>query len=344
MTVKRFIILIALFYCTPAQGQQKKDTLFFKNGTIVIGKLLKIKLGVVSFDPDDANDITVQLRKLKDIAAVRKIFRIETVDKGLYYGRLLPHPHDDSVYIKAILLNIPTKLEDISLMYPYDNSVAQRFSGSFGLGFSYTKSSDLGRLNFDGNLKYASKRTEVNLAFSGIYTIYDSLFSRDKQDANLKYNYYFLRNWFTTTFLAYQRNLELGLKRRYQEGIGIGNKFLTSKHVYSWARSGIVINQEKSTETDVNSKTLAELFGQFEMNIFKFSQPNINFSLTESFYYSLSQRDRFRNEGSLNAKWEIVRDLYLNLEPYTSLDTKSPASGGKEFDFGIILGINYKFY
>ena len=55
---------------------QKKDTLFFNAGSTIVGEVKKIKLGVVTFDPDDANDITVQLRNLKTLSAGSEVFRI----------------------------------------------------------------------------------------------------------------------------------------------------------------------------------------------------------------------------------------------------------------------------
>ena len=89
---KNIAICIALLFCTlvQTQAQKVKDTLFFTNGSIIIGEIKNIKLGVVTFDPDDANDITVQLRKLRTIAGRMKIFRIETVSTNLYFGFLLP--------------------------------------------------------------------------------------------------------------------------------------------------------------------------------------------------------------------------------------------------------------
>jgi len=341
--MKSITILIALLYVSIANCQVIKDTIFFTNGSLVIGKVLKVKLGVITFDPDDANDITVQMRKLKTIGATTRVFRVETIFHQVYFGTIIPHHEKNAIYVNTGIDTVSLKLEYVSILYPFDNGVMQRFSGTAGLGFSYTRSSAVGRLNFDATIRYVSKNSEVGLALSGIYTIYDSLFSRDKEDLALKYNYYFVRNWFATTFLAYQRNLELGLERRYQEGFGIGNKFITTRYVYSWARAGLVFNQEKSTE-GVSSGTLTELFGQLEMNFFRFAKPKINLLLAQSFYYSLSESGRFRNDGTITVDWEIFKNFYLNFGPYNNYDSKPPVKDGPSFDYGVVFGINYKFY
>ena len=158
--IKNIFICIALLVCTLARSQSVKDTLFFGNGSIIIGELKSIKLGVVTFDPDDANDITVQLRKLRTIAGRMKIFRIETVAHNLYFGFLIPDTAKNRVKIKTESDTISIDIENISVMYAFEKTVARRFSGSAGIGYSYTRSSGFGRFNFDATLRYTSRKTE----------------------------------------------------------------------------------------------------------------------------------------------------------------------------------------
>jgi hypothetical protein len=233
-------------------------------------------------------------------------------------------------------------LQNISIMYPYEKSFLQRFSGHIGLGYSYTRSSNFGRVNFDGNVNYTSRKEEISLSASAIYTMSDSSFTRDNENFSFKNNYYFSPTWFATGFLAYQRNLELGLERRFQEGFGGGNKFVTSQNVYAWARSGLVFNQEKNTE-GTTTGTLKEIFGQVQFNFFRFTKPEINLDIAQTLYYSLSQSGRFRTDGEADLNWEIINDLNLNLGFYNNFDSKPPAADSKQFDFGITFGLSYSF-
>ena len=170
----------------------------------------------------------------------------------------------------------------------------------------------------------------------------DTSFTRDNENLYIKNNYYFSPTWFGTVFFAYQRNLELGLERRFQEGIGMGNKIITSRHVYAWARSGFVFNQEKSIN-NVTTGTLTELFGQLEFNFFRFTKPELSFKIAQTFYYNLSQNDRFRIDGQASLGWEIVDDLNLNLSFYNNYDSKPPAVESEKFDFGVTFGLSYSF-
>ncbi len=231
-------------------------------------------------------------------------------------------------------------LQDISMVYPYKNSLLKRFTGSVGLGFTYTRSSDFGQLNFNGKVTYYAKKDEISIITSGIYTLADSSFIRDREELNLKYNYYFKASWFTTVLAGYQKNLELGLDRRFQEGFGIGNKYLTSKNLYAWARTGIVFNQEKNIE-NVSSGTLAELMGQAEFNFFRFSKPEVKFFLSKAFITVFPRAGRIRNDLQADLKWKIVKDFDLGLTIYTNYDAKPPGDENTKLDFGVVFSLNY---
>ncbi len=193
--MKRGILfLFLLIIAETVFSQVQKDTIFFNNGTIVIGKIKKVKLGVLTFDPDDANDIDVQLRNLRTMAAQRDVFRIETIRHVIYYGKLIPSGQKGYVQFVSDSDTTIFPVLDIAIMSPSSNSFFQRFSGNVGLGYNYTRSSGFGRLNYDGALNYISPKDEVFLTLSGIYTMTDTSFSRDNESFVLKNNYYLNSN------------------------------------------------------------------------------------------------------------------------------------------------------
>lgn len=335
-------ILFLVLISGKLYSQKIQDTLFFRNGSIIIGELKTVKLGVLNFDPSDANDITVQLIKLKTFSARGVIFRIETTSNHVYYGKIIPSTKSGYVTIASAMDTSDFEIEKISVLYPFRDNILDRFAGSAGFGYTYTKSSQFGRLNFNLNASYTTRKDEITFNAAGIYSITDTNFSRDQEDASFKYNYYLGPTWFLTAFVSYQRNLELGIKRRYQQGAGVGNKVLTTQHLYGWLRTGIAINQQESTD-DIKSGTLTEVFGQVQVNFFRFTVPKISLDFAQTFYYSLSQKGRFRNSGQTNLNWELISDFNLNLGFYNNYDSKPPASAAGTLDYGIVFGLNYKF-
>jgi hypothetical protein len=341
---KILLIIFILFSITDnAFAQTRKDTIFFNNGTLVIGKLKKIKVGVVTFDPDDANDITVQLRKVRTIDATREIYRVESIKKAVLFGVLKPDSLPKHVKVVSGEIQKSIGLEEIINLYPFSDRFIQRFSGNIGLGYNYTRSSGYGRLNFDMTLNYQAKQNEVGTSISNIYSVTDSAFTRDREDVSIIDNYYFSPTSFATAFIVYQRNLELGIQRRYQEGLGVGNKFITRKVAYAWARTGLVLNQEKSTEGE-KPGTQTEFFAQLQFNLFKFTKPEIKFDITQTFYAGITEKGRIRSDGEANLSWEIIRDLRLSLQFYNNYDSKPPVASSSNLDYGIVFGVSYVFY
>ncbi len=340
--MKYRILLVFVLISLDLSAQKIKDTLFLSNGSKIVGEIKKIKLGVITFDPDDANDITVQLQKLRTIAALLKIYRIETTDQQVYFGKLVPSNFAGYTSVIAGSDTFLVPIEMISVLYPFRDYFRQRFSGNASVGFDYTRSSGIARLNFDGTVNYRAKKEEISFLASGIYTITDSAFSKDREDISVKNNFYFNPTWFGSVFLKTQRNLELGLLRRFQEGLGGGNKFITNKHIYAWTRCGIVFNQEENTE-NVRSGTLSELFSQVEFNYFRFTKPELSLYTAETFYYSLSQQGRLRNDLQVDLSWEIVKDLDLTLSGYINFDSQPTAANSRKLDVGTTFGITFTF-
>lgn len=276
------------------------------------------------------------------MAARYRLYRVESTVGVIYFGKITTSDSNGYAMFMSEIDTTTHAIENISVLYPVKNSFFQRFSGQASAGLDFTRSSGIGRINYDSKINYNTKNVELTLSVSGIYTLTDSSFSRDREDITIKYNYYFNTTWFGTLLLKYQRNLELGLLRRFQEGIGGGNKFITNKNIYAWTRLGVVANQEKNTE-NTRTGTLYELFGQLEFNFFRFTKPEITLTVAEAFYYGLSQKDRIRNDATTTLSYKIIKDLNLTISFYSNYDSQPPSEESRKFDIGTVFGVSYIF-
>lgn len=337
----RYPIIFIFMLVLPVSVFAQKDTLIFKNKTVVIGEVLKIQLGVITFDPDDANDITVQLRKLESIHAGMRNFRIETVDHQVLYGKILHSYKSGFVNVFYGTDSASVALNNISNCYPIENSFWKRINGTAGAGYSYTRSSELGRLNLDLNARYSSEKTEYSTTISAITTVDHSEYSRDNEDASFGINYYYHPKWFAAGAVSYQRNIELGISSRFQEGIGMGNKLLLTKYLQLLAFSGLVFNEENSLE-GVYSGVLNEVMVGCKLNVFRFEKPELDIQTTQYGFFSLSQ-ERVRYAGDLGITWEMVEDVDLKLSFYTDYDSKPPGAESANIDYGTVISIAIEF-
>ena len=66
-------------------------------------------------------------------------------------------------------------------------------------------------------------------------------------------------------------------------------------------------------------------------------------STTQSMFFSLSEAGRVRYDGNTNFSWELVKDFSFTVNIYNNFDSKPPPGSESKFDYGIVMGLSYKF-
>jgi hypothetical protein len=338
---KHLLISLCLLASLPAFAQ-KKDTILLFNGQILIGEVQNASLGEITIDDIDLKMQEVKLYKIK-LLKTQHEFKIETVDKKLYYGALKTSQRPGWVDIVWDSVTITSMaIVNINDLISLDRNIFKRLNGNVSAGLSFTKSSEIGQVNLSSTVYYATKLFQYQLMVSELGSIDSSKFSRDNEIAQLFVGFDLTTTWFVAGVGQYQRNLELSIARRYLEILGGGNKLVIKKNWQLLGMTGIGFTQEKSTE-GIASGLQLEIPLMFRFNFYQFHHPNIRISSSQTAYFSLTEKDRFRYDGSTNFNWELIRYFNLTVSPYTNYDSKPPSNNGTKFDFGIVLGLTYTF-
>jgi hypothetical protein len=344
MAIQRVIIILffALFCLSSKTFCQAKDSIILYNGEILIGAIQGASLGAISIDDIDLKMQSIKLFKIR-ILKIQERFKIETVDKKFYFGTLKTEDKDGRVTIHTIEgEDIDIHITKIYHLISMDNDFFRRLNGNISAGFSYTKSSNIGQVNFSANIQFATKSVDYVLSLSSIGSIDSGKYSRDNENAQLFASYDLTTIWFLAAAVQYQRNVELNISRRFLGMIGPGNKLFIRKNWRLLATTGMSFSTEKSTE-GVSSGLLLEIPIILQFNYYQFHHPDIQISSAQSVYFSISQKGRVRYDGSTTFSWQLIRYFYLNISPYTNYDSKPPAGSGSNFDYGMVIGLSYKF-
>jgi len=337
----KFLWLAILIFASCASYAQPKDTLFFYNTTKVVGKLLSITLGRIEFDADGIGILKIKNSKVSSLTATSRSFRIVTLDGRELQGYLLRSEKPGKIIINAIVVSEEIALDSISNLLYFGNKLRSRFNGNVSAGYTYTKSSEIGRLNADGTIRYSTAKGITELRGDMIVTYDSASVYVDRANATMGHEHTFAPLWSAIVLIKYQRNLELGLGRRWQQAVGIGRNFLFGRHQVATLVSALAFNQEANLE---NAKTTGrELMFQGNYNLFSFISPNITLSFVESAFVSISGEQRFRLDGSFNVDYELITDFYVNLQLYHNYDSRSPATNEPNTDHGYVAGLRYKF-
>jgi hypothetical protein len=339
----RLLTICCLLGCLwlPIKGlAQAQDSVFLYNGQVLVGEVQGISVGVLNIDDLDLKTQKIKLTKIKKLRTEHTA-KIETIDRQFYLGVLSPDK-DGWVSVNRYDSSVQKiRITDINLLISLQKGFFKRLNGSVSAGFSYTKSNNLGQLTMSSSATYATRHLEYELSASENASIDSGKFSRDREDAELFSNYNLYKGWLLGGALQYQRNLELAIARRYQELLGVGNKVLLRSDCQIILLTGITVSQELSTD-GVSSGPLFEIPLMFRFNFFKSSHPNLQVSTSQTLYIGLTESGRVRFDGSTSASWQIVRNFYLSMNPYTNYDNRPPA-GSANFDYGVSFSISYQF-
>ncbi|HEY6956316.1 MAG TPA: DUF481 domain-containing protein [Flavisolibacter sp.] len=321
---------------------QVKDTLYFRNGSILVGLLKSISLGKAVFDDDNMDILNIKLTKIRALVANTHIYRMETINGKTYYttldlaseGRALIRDGDNQ------MVEIP--FEDIRNLVPLSGTTGALWRGNASLGYSYSKSSGVGQLNSNFSLEYLAKKFEMQLSGSTIFNQTDSSTELSNASSGVVGSYLITPVWEASLFLAYQRNLEQGLSRRFQEGMGGGANLFATEYTRMKAITGVVFNQERSVE-GTTSPTQVDVPVLVNFSFFKFSKPDMTVTLKENVFFGITQKGRIRQDGQFSLNVKVVQDFYINLQFYHNYDNQPPGENSQKIDYGVVFGLTYKF-
>lgn len=344
--MKKFLryVLISLMILGPLASfsQAQRDTIIMNDGTVLSGELKTLKSGKLEFDIDNIGIVKIKYDRVRMIKGLSHSYRIETSDRRIYYGQIRRGDKPGTIKIESADSSNVVPLNRVSFITSFNNKTYRIISGYISSGFNYARSSNSGRFNFDGLLRFQSRRLSSEAEATMFLSQTDTNWVRDRETINLS-SFYMLSPWFSLGGnLKYQRNYELGLARRFQEGFGVMAMLLKKNNFQIRTFTGLVVNQEKSTE-GFESPTQVEIPVNLYLEFFRFSDPNISVSTTQTAYFSLTDAGRVRWDADTRLAWEIISDLELNLQFYHNYDSKPPSVNSRNWDYGIVTGMKFKF-
>jgi Protein of unknown function, DUF481 len=335
-------LLLAASLISHSASAQLKDTLFLHDGQILSGEFKKFQYGKIEFDMDNVQIVNVKYNKIRTIRTHQHNYRVETADRRIITGVIKPAENDGIIRIQTKDSVILIPIDQATLITAFDPRWIKNIHGYVSAGYSYTKSSNIGRLNLDASANFNSRKFNSILSGNAAYTTEKKTLSRDRENISTS-NFYILTPWWSLgAILSYQRNLELGLLRRYQESFGYRYNVIYRNRFQLRLLSGITINQERN----INSESLKPVFEiplNVNLNLFKFEKPNISITTSQTVFVGLTQKGRVRYDGDTRFSWEMIKDLSLTTSIYHSYDSKPVAAGANNFDFGIVFGLKYTF-
>jgi hypothetical protein len=235
-------------------------------------------------------------------------------------------------------------IDDIVQIYPIKKSFWLRVSGNFGLGFNYSKGSDLATFNFTGRLGYRKRNSSFYFSWDNYSTIRGDTLSSTNADARLGWERFLREKWSVGTNVGMNQNSEMGTKLRLDLALVGLYDFVFNKWNRLYLNTGLSLEQETSYDAEV-TEDLAGIIGVV-WKVYKLTNPKIWVDSDVTFVPYFTSQGRYRTNVNFNPKISLVgNDLKLGFKFYYSYDSKPPTTAkAATDDWGLNLEVSYYFH
>ena len=321
------------------------DIIRFKNGDVLQGKLKQIQRGELNFDPDIVSDIiTAKLKDIEYIRAMRKVYLVETVYNQRYYGLIDYGKAPGWVRIYQATDTVDLFIQDLDNIQNLDDDFWKRLDGNVSLGFSYSRNSNIGRINANHRITYSTKKWIFVNNGDLMYTIDKDFRGIEKADFTLQAYREFWKKWFVISSFQFQRSTELGVRARFQLAEAIGPIIIKNRMHDFRAATGISAQNEFSADSSTNNSSLSlEIPLLVNYYLFKLGTPELKLQATNTLFYSLSQSGRWRIDQNIVLYWKVISHLNINIQVYFDFDSKPPSDVSQKVDYGAVFSVGYSW-
>lgn len=346
LVVDSIAVKVKSSYASPApdtvifvkrSGRYIPDTLFLLSGDRITGRILSFEKGRFSIDAQATGVASVKWNKIRTIKGGSRNFKVEDTRGEIFIGKIRAAKDSGDIVIQSNL-KYGLRLEDVVRIYPMEKKWYRGFKGNLGAGVSYTKSSDVLRLNAEYNINYVVSKWRFVNNLSYIETITNKDEHSVNNTVNLQALYTLPYKWVLSEINSFNRNDELGIRARWSIGVGGGNSIVQTEMQRLMILTGLMQNSERDIESDDLSSNL-EWPVTLEHAIFSFLNPNLSTSVSATSYVGLTEKGRFRLDTNADITWEFINNFNLSFSVYYSYDNKTLVGKDTKEDYGTVLSL-----
>jgi hypothetical protein len=234
------------------------------------------------------------------------------------------------------------EIQNVIRIAPIDHSFWASVRGSMTFGYSFTKASEIGQLNFGFDATHRTDIRSWSIGGSTITTTQETLENTQRSHLDLSMTRFRSNRWFNSYLVGFESNDELGLKLRSRLGGGLG-RFLRQSSTTELALLGGLIGTNESLTGDESSRNSIEAMIGAAYSRFQFDDPNVDLSITLAIYPSLTESGRVRAQFDATYRWEIINDLFWELTYYNTYDS-DPADGALSTnDYAVVTSLGWRY-
>jgi putative salt-induced outer membrane protein YdiY len=340
-----FLMVSAFFTCLSAQA----DTIIFKSGDRLTGKLVSLENGKLVFNANDVGQVTIDIALVDNFTTDEPVefhFRDGTVlksraltgDPGIFAieeTKILPANRFPISDIQAI--NPPVKPAVVwtgNVTVGMTSTHGNTFIESANASANATRRSDKDRLNLDA--AYLASRAEEEEDGEK-----EKVTTQESFVAGTKYDYFWTKKCYSFVNGRYKKDHIADLDYRIIGGLGMGYQWIESEKMKFSTDAGVAELCEKYISHDVITKH-DEFSGQLGYNFdWKFHE-KFTFLHNMRYYPSFGMFSDYFLTTDAEVRAAITKSMFTSFKAILDYDS-TPAPDVGSTDTKYVLGVGWNF-
>jgi hypothetical protein len=334
------LFLLTLLPAQSALANRKTDVITLYNGDRITGEIKALEEGRLQLGTDAMGTVAIEWQ---EIAVLDSNFNYEVrlSDGERYFGSLHPGPLPGQFDLVDVFGEHTLGWEDIVEIRPVEDTITDRLDIYLAANYAFTKASGVSQTEFNADISFAER--DATNSLTSRLTVSDT----DENATTSSRISWARRRWTDRNALyralnaSFESNDELALDSRVTAGAGVGRYLIDSNSSTLSAGFGLQVLTEQRVGVARTESAEAVLSADFAR--WRFDTPELDLNVNLSVYPSLTESGRVRSDGSVRLRWEIIDDLYWNMNAWGSYDNEANEVEGSEFDWGINTGLGWNF-
>jgi putative salt-induced outer membrane protein YdiY len=329
----------------PVLGRKSTDVIVMRNGDRITCEVKGLSSNTLYISVDYIlNTLSVDWTKVDHIES-KQLLLVRTQSGLIYRGTLSTPKTPEGRPIEIEVAETPknkvaVEKQQIANLDQTSPSFWQRWNGSLGSGFSYTKGNESSQYNLNSNIGYLEDRWSAGLTYNSNLTANTGASTSTRNQLALSGERFMLwNNWYYTGVVSFLQSSVQGIQLQDTFGGGIGRNlinrgsaFLTVYGGFAWQQ----INYEEAVVQAPKQHVTAALIGT-QLKLFRFNKTTL--ALSGNILPALSELGRVQYTLNTTYYVKLWGELNWNLTFYGNWDTRPPP-GFVKSDYGATSGLS----
>lgn len=318
----------------------QNDTLYTKTGDRLVGEIISMKLGVLTFDTDYADkEFQIEWLEVEGLVSSR-FFVIYTHD-----GRRLPGSieyvkgAERIVHVLTFNSTISVSLYEIVEIKPVESKFKDRIKVLLDAGYSFTKANTMHQLSISAKVNYQKERWLWEADYNQVGTYQEQIDPSRRTSGGSSFNYFLKGKLFVFAGMEFLSNSEQKLDLRRTTKTGVGYYLFRTNRWYLGTGAGLARSYEKYGGDSPISERNFEGMGVLDINAYDIGDLDVKAKF--NLYPGLTSKGiRLNSEFSL--KYDLPLEFYIKLS-FTHDYDSDPAIDVSKADFVFQTSIGWEW-